>query len=190
MQLLCQPVERRVRGLTKAVQRLRGLDISHRETAITFEQAIDFVRTHGVVLASGKGRVPRLAEAIVGGPIKGSWWAHPKSHEIFRVFSVVGESSEVLVCRRVGGKITFVHRRLWPALVRAASHFSARQLEKASQEHTASGYHVAHNLPFPKWVPREVAEQARLLSEQEALHALGSLVGGAQQGAVNRRCAL
>jgi len=155
--------------------------VGHSESGMTPEQAIDFVRTHGVVLASGKGPAPRLAEAIVGGPIKGSWWAHPKSHEIFRIFSVVGESSEVLVCRLVAGKITFVHRRLWPALLRAASHFSARQLAKVSQEHTASGYHVAHSLAFPTWVPQEVAEQARLLSEQEALQALGSLVRGAQQ---------
>lgn len=157
---------------------------------MTSEQAIDFIRTHRVVLASGKGPVPRLAEAIVGGPIKGSWWAHPKSQEVFRIFSVIGESTEVLVCRLVGGKITFVHRRLWPALVRAASHFSARQLEKASQEHTASGYHVAYSLAFPKWVPQEVAEQAKLLSEQEALHALGSLVGGTNKvtrPAANRR---
>jgi hypothetical protein len=151
------------------------------ETTMTPEQAIDFVRAHGVVLASGKGPVPRLAEVIAGGPIKGSWWAHPKSHDIFRVFQALDESSEVLVCRLVGGKITFVHRRLWSALVRAASRFSARQLERAGQEHTASGYHVARNVAFPEWVPKEVIEQARLLSEQEAVQALGSWVGDAQQ---------
>ena len=94
------------------------------------------------------------------------------------------ESSEVLVCRLVGGKITFVHRRLWPALVRAASHFSAQQLERAGQQHTVLGYHVACNLAFPNWVPQEVTEQARLLSEQEAVDALGSWVGGAQQDAL------
>jgi hypothetical protein len=143
---------------------------------VTPKQAIDFVGEHGVVLASGKGPVPRLAEVIAGGPIKGSWWGHAKSHEIFRIFSALGESPEILVCRLVGGKITFVHRRLWPALVRASSHFSARQLEQAGQEHTESGYHVARNVAFPKWVPAEVTKQAKLLSEQEAVHALGSWV--------------
>ena len=148
---------------------------------MTSEQALDFVRAHGVVLASGKGPVPRLAEVIAGGAIKGSWWAHPKSNDIFRVFQALEESSEVLVCRLVRGKITFVHRRLWPALVRAASHFSARQLERAGQQHTASGHHVARNLAFPNWVPQEVIEEAKLLSEQEAVDALGSWVGGAQR---------
>ena len=148
---------------------------------MTPQQAIDFVRTHGVVLASAKGPVPRLAEVIAGGPIKGSWWGHPKGHHVFRVFRAVSESPDILTCRLVGAKITFVHRRLWPALVRAARHFSPRQLEEAGQEHTAAGYHVARNVAFPKWVPAEVMKQAKLLNEQEALQALGSWTGSAKQ---------
>ena len=31
---------------------------------------VEFVARHGVVLASGKGRVPNLAEAIAGEPIR------------------------------------------------------------------------------------------------------------------------
>jgi len=144
---------------------------------MTSKQAIDFVRKHGVVLASGQGAAPKLAEVIAGEPIKGSWWAHPKSHVIFRIFQALGDSPEILVSRLVGGKITFVHRRLWPALVRAAAHFSARQLEQAGQEHTASGYHVARNVAFPIWVPPEVLDQAKLLDEEEALQALAPWIG-------------
>jgi len=44
------------------------------------DQARSFVQKHGVVLASGKGPVPRLAEAVVGEPITGSWWSHPRAH--------------------------------------------------------------------------------------------------------------
>jgi hypothetical protein len=33
---------------------------------MTADDAIAFIRQHGVVLASGKGPVPRLTEAIVG----------------------------------------------------------------------------------------------------------------------------
>ena len=139
---------------------------------MTARNAIDFIRQHGVVLASGKGPVPRLSEAIIGSSIKGSWWAHPRSHDIFRVFRVVGDSDDILVCRLMDGKVTFVYRWLWPALVRMADHFSARQLEEARQEHTRSGYHVARSVPFPKWVPPEVLEKAKLLTEGEALGVL------------------
>jgi len=40
---------------------------------MTIDQAKSFVQKHGVVLASGKGLVPRLAEAVVSEPITGSW---------------------------------------------------------------------------------------------------------------------
>ena len=80
------------------------------------DQALAFVARHGVVLASARGEVPTLVDAISGEPVRGSWWGHPKSHLIFRVLEAVYDSPQVLVCRLVGGKVTLVHRRLWPAL--------------------------------------------------------------------------
>jgi len=140
---------------------------------MTATEALAFIEEHGVVLASAKGPLPRLAEAIVNEPIKGSWWAHPKSRQIFAVFSAVADSEDVLVCRLVNGKITFVHRRLWPALVRVAQRFSSAQIAQVQEEHTSSGRHVTHEVPFPDWVPPDVAERAKNVSEGEALSALG-----------------
>ena len=140
---------------------------------MTAEEALAFVRKHGVVLASAPGSVPTLVTAIVGAPIKGSWWGHPKGREIFRVLSAVRDSPDILVCRLVDNKITFVHRRLWPALVRVAERFEARQIAQVHEEHTASGRHVTRAIAFPKWVPPDVMSQSRSLSEDEALKALG-----------------
>src|SRR6186713_400560 len=80
---------------------------------------VAFVAKHGVVLASAKGAVPNVAEAIAG-PIRGSWWSHEKGPEIFRALGAIDDSPEVLCFKLVGGKVTFVHRRLWAALVRLA----------------------------------------------------------------------
>ncbi len=140
---------------------------------MTVEEAILFIKEHGVVLASARGPVPRLTEAIVGEPIKGSWWAHPKSHQIFGIMEAVADSKDVLVCRLVNGKVTFVHRRLWPALVRVAGKFPANQVSQVREEHTASGRHVTHEVPFPEWVPAAVAKSAKSMSESEALVSLG-----------------
>ena len=137
-------------------------------------EAMAFVREKGVVLVSGKGAVPRLTEMIVGEPIKGSWWAHPKSHQIFAILQAVTESKEIVVCRLVDGKLTLVHRRLWPALVRVAGRFRPDQLAQVREEHMPSGRHATRVVPFPKWVPAEVKEEAKGLSEPEALAALGS----------------
>jgi hypothetical protein len=119
--------------------------------------------------------VPRLTEAIAGEPIKGSWWGHPKSHQIFAILEAVTESEAILVCRLVKGKITLVHRRLWPALVRLAERFPPDRISKVKQEHTTSGRHVNKEVPFPRWVPAEVIKQAKSLSEEEAVAAIGQL---------------
>lgn len=134
--------------------------------------ALAFVREHGIVLASGKGPHPSVAEFVAGGPIKGSWWAHAKSHEIFRALQALGDSPEVLVCRLVKGKVSLVHERLWPALVRVAARFPSDQLAQVRQEHTARGHHVNQEVPFPKWVPPKVMRQARSLSEDDAIDVL------------------
>jgi hypothetical protein len=130
--------------------------------------ALEFVRREGIVLQSARGRVPSLAELVAGGRIAGSWWGHPKGHEIFRAAERVIESGEVLVCRLVDGKITYVHRRLWPALVRLAPRFPPGGLAQVAEEHTSSGRHRRRVTPFPEWVPPDVEAAAARLSEAEA----------------------
>ena len=137
---------------------------------------IQFVEQHGIVLASAKGPVPNLAEAIAGEPIRGSWWGHKKGTAIFHALSAVDECPDVLCCRLVQGKITFVHRRLWPALVRLANEFGAAALDAIKQEHTATGAHRNVITAYPKWVSSETRDAARRLSEGEARAQLGPLV--------------
>jgi hypothetical protein len=145
-------------------------------------QALAFVRRHGVVLASAKGSAPRLAEEIAGEPIKGSWWAHPQGRRIFSILSAVSESDEVLVCRLVDGKVTLVHRRLWPALVRLSKRFTPAQLVQVREEHTPSGRHVARTVAFPRWVPAETLAQAKVLDEDAALAEIGTWVPRRKHG--------
>src|SRR5882762_11513636 len=141
---------------------------------MTPRQAVAFVRKHGVVLESASGPVPSLAEAIAGAPIRGSWWAHPQGRQIFAVTRAIRDSSEVLVCRLVGGKITYVHRRLWPAVVRLAKRFPEANLAQIHEVHTASGKHVLEEIRFPDWVPAGVAAEALELDEERALGQLGT----------------
>jgi hypothetical protein len=120
------------------------------------------------VLQAARGPVPSLAEAIAGGPIRGSWWGHPKGHDIFHAAEAVSDSAEVLVCKLIDGKITYVHRRLWPALVKLAARFPKGQLAKVRNEHTASGAHRLRREAFPTWVPREVVKDAEKLAVADA----------------------
>ena len=140
---------------------------------MTPREAIEFVREHGIVLESANGPVPSLAAAIAGEPIRGSWWSHARSHEIFEVSRAVRESPDVLVCRLVAGKVTYVHRRLWPALVRVAPRFTKKRLAQLHERHTASGRHITREVPFPEWVPADASRRAARLGESAALSSLG-----------------
>ena len=124
------------------------------------------------MLQAARGPVPSLAALIAGGPIRGSWWAHPKAHEIFDATEAIRDSPEVLVCRLVDGKVTYVHRRLWPALVKLASSFREDQLAKVWDEHTSSGAHRLRRTAFPDWVPSDVLRKGRALSVADAERAL------------------
>jgi hypothetical protein len=80
----------------------------------------------------------------------------------------VGDSPDVLCFRLVERKITFVHRRLWPALVRLAAELGKERLTAIRQEHTKTGAHRNVLTPFPKWVPAEIKAAAGKLSEADA----------------------
>jgi len=127
---------------------------------------------HGMLLASARGPIPNVAELVVGEPIRGSWWAHPRSHEIYAVLSELTDSQDVMRLRLIRGKITLVHRRLWPALVRISGRFPHQALAAIHEEHTASGAHRNVEIPFPAWVPEDVTREAARLTEDEALHQL------------------
>jgi len=144
---------------------------------MTPKQAIAFVKANGVVLESGHGPVPSLAEAIAGERIRGSWWAHPKANTIFLCSRAIRKSADVLVCRLVGGKVTYVHRRLWPALVRLAGRFDANRLAAIQEVHTPSGKHEVHTTAYPDWVTEDVRRAAEELTEEEAVSLLPAVPG-------------
>jgi len=110
-----------------------------RRSLMKAKQALVWVKKCGIAVESARASVPSLAHAIAGEPIRGSWWAHPKGKDIFALSRAIRRSPDVLVCRLVDGKITYVHRRLWPALVRLAGRFPRARLAALTEVHTAAG---------------------------------------------------
>jgi hypothetical protein len=113
---------------------------------------------------------------VAGEPISGSWWAHPDGHAIFDAVNDLADSPDVVRTRLVGGKVTLVHRRLWPALVRLADQLPTERLAALHEEHTQAGRHRVHEEPFPGWVPDDVVEHAASLTAEEARAALPECV--------------
>src|SRR5579885_2102395 len=65
--------------------------------------------------------LPSVATIVAREPIRGSWWAHPKSHDIFAMNVRLSDHPDVLVTKLVAGKTTFVHRKIWLPLIEVAS---------------------------------------------------------------------
>jgi hypothetical protein len=139
---------------------------------MTTSEALAFVKANGVVLESARGPALNLAERVAGDPISGSWWGHRKAAQIFHCSRAVRDSKEVLVCRLVAGKITYVHRRLWPALVRLKKQFATGRLNAIREMHTAEGKHKTTTITFPNWVPEEAMTEAARLTFEEAAEML------------------
>jgi hypothetical protein len=132
------------------------------------KQALAWVKKCGIAVESARTTVPSLAQVVAGEPLRGGWWAHPKGNDIFLLSRVIRGSPDVVVCRLVDGKITYIHRRLWPALVRLADRFSRHRLAAVKEVHTPAGKHKLLITPFPEWVPKEILGVAQKLSEKKA----------------------
>jgi hypothetical protein len=122
----------------------------------------------GIVLQSARGPVPNVAQFIAGEPIRGSWWGHPAGKEIYAILNLLDESPDIVSTRLINDKVTLVHARVWPAIVRVSDVLGVERLAAIHSEHTASGAHHSFEVDYPHWVPASAVRDAALLSVEEA----------------------
>jgi hypothetical protein len=91
------------------------------------------VKEHGLLLQTD-ANLPSVCALVTGAPVRGSWWAHPRSHDIFRVNCELAEHPDVLVIKLISGKITYLHRALWPALIAIGRSRESWQMDGLSRE--------------------------------------------------------
>jgi hypothetical protein len=119
---------------------------------------------HEMLLDSARGPLPSVAEMVAGEPIRGSWWGHPGGHASFDALNTLAEPPNVVRTKLVNGKVTLVHRRLWPALARVADRFSPK-----ARGGDPPGAHQHRRTSSPR------ATHARLGSQRRAAGRPGSL---------------
>jgi len=116
------------------------------EATTSFRSVLEALEKYGLLLESD-AQLPSLVSIVAGGPVRGSWWGHARGHIIFAVGSQLANHPDVLVIKLVSGKVTFVQRRLWPAVISVAtarepwqlqdlSEMACTLLESVTQEHT------------------------------------------------------
>lgn len=66
-------------------------------------------------------KLKSIAGIVAGEPIRGSWWSHEKGCTIFAVCESLSEHPDLLIAPLVSGKLTWIHKSLWPAVIAVAT---------------------------------------------------------------------
>lgn len=130
------------------------------------------------LLLEADARLPSLSGLVAGLPVRGSWWAHPRSHEIFTVLQEVVDHKDVLTTKLISGKVTFVHRRLWPEVISIGLAREAWQMARLSlaaqmllDQIDQSGSLHTNALDWPrKFKAGKPGDAARELEERLLIH--------------------
>jgi hypothetical protein len=134
----------------------------------------------GILTLSDKA-LPSVVGLVAGRRVRGSWWGHEKGHEIFRDLERLEAHPDTLSTRLVSGKVTYLHRRLWPDLLSVATaregwqtkglSSAARQLLKSvarKGEIRMDRYLVGRDGPKFREAAREI--EGRLLVYTDEIH--------------------
>jgi hypothetical protein len=135
---------------------------------------------HDGLLLFSDTALPSLVGIVVGEPLHRSWLGHPRGHIIYAAMNVLDDDPEILSIKLLSGKVTYVHRTLWPAVYVLGRAREAWQLERLSaaarwllQEVDAEGDVQTDSVFIPAEVtPRKrVADAARELERLLLVHA-------------------
>jgi hypothetical protein len=127
-------------------------------------EALSQLEEYGLLLIQDP-LLPCVTRIVAGGAIRGTWLAHPLAHETYAVLVALEDHPDVLHTKLLAGKVTMVHRRLWPSVLAVAVARSPWQLQGLS--------------PGAKWLLEEVNEVTSV--QTDLLHlplAIGNVRGG------------
>lgn len=95
---------------------------------ISVQSLLSALEDHGVLLETDQA-LPSVVSLVVGEPVHGSWWGHPLGHLVYDLSCRLYDHPDVLCTKLIGGKVTYVHCRLWPAILAIGTSQEAWQTE-------------------------------------------------------------
>lgn len=142
-----------------------------------FKTALQTLRHLGLLLETD-ARLPSVASLIVGEPVSGSWWSHPFAQKIYITLGQFEDHRDVMFTKLISGKVTLVHRRLWPeifAIGTARSPWQMKGLSKTARSLLAmidqQGSLRTDQIEWPKSGTAKPGEAAREMEKKLLIHA-------------------
>ncbi len=152
------------------------------EETIAYQEVWQTLEHYGLLLEAD-AQLPSLASIVAGEPVRGSWWGHAQGHAIYHVAEDLYEHADVIAVKLIAGKITYIHRRLWAALLSIGMAQEAWQLnnlsdtartllERVTKEHVLRTDHLRNIEGFKTKSLSEAIRtlEKRLLVYTESIH--------------------
>jgi hypothetical protein len=142
-----------------------------------FKTALQTLKRLGLLLETD-ARLPSVASLIAGEPVSGSWWSHPSAEKIFITLGQFEDHRDVMFTKLISGKVTLVHRKLWPeifAIGTARADWQTKGLSKSARNLLKmideQGSLRTDQLAWPKSATAKPGEAARELEKKLLIHA-------------------
>jgi len=130
------------------------------------------LRQQGLLLQAD-ATLPNVAALVAGAPVRGSWWSHPAGRAIWAVCEQLAAHPDALAVKLVDRKTTWVHRRLWPALLAVATAGEPWQTARLSSAARALAARLRREGELVSHGEAARELQARLLALGEEQHTPG-----------------
>ena len=100
---------------------------------MTIEDLLERLQEHDLLLDTD-AKLPSITGLIAGDTGGRSWWTHPLAKQMYRLSCALGDHPDVLVAKLISGKVTSIHRPLWPAIVAIGTAREPWQMDGLSKE--------------------------------------------------------
>src|SRR5579859_280947 len=98
-----------------------------------FEDLVDRLQEFDLLLSTDP-KFPSVTGLVVGDVGGRSWWAHPEAKQMYGLSCALHDHPDVLMVKLISGKVTYVHRPLWPAIVAIGTAREPWQMDGLSKE--------------------------------------------------------
>jgi hypothetical protein len=142
-----------------------------------FKTALQTLRRLGLLLETDAS-LPSVASLVAGEAVRGSWWSHATAQNIFITLGQFADHRDVIFTKLISGKVTLVHRKLWPeifAIGTAGASWQTKGLSKSARTLLKmideQGSLRTDQLDWSKSAPAKPGEAARELEKKLLIHA-------------------
>ena len=100
---------------------------------MTIEDLLERLQEFDLLLDTDS-KFPSVTGLMVGDTGGRSWWAHPQAKQMYGLSCALRDHPDVLLLKLISGKLTFIHRPLWPAIVAVGTAREPWQMDGLSKE--------------------------------------------------------